>query len=338
MGRLKSVLTRVELSGLKRMYQNALLVHKESHKSVVYILFDMAICIIKYNIGYMEYRLYHLIDKDDATRKTYFTYSHNVACKKLFNKPEVLYLLDDKIAFNNLYKDFLGREFFDPNKQDFEEFKKYVGKKKQIFVKPADSFGGTGIYKKIDIDKNTDLKEVYQFIIDNRLYSEDVIVQCDKMSSLHPSSINTVRIVTLVVDGKANFMYAILRMGKDGSKVDNICSGGLYARLSNDGEIVNPCYCDKTCEYYTVHPTTGIKLIGFKVPKFKQAVDFCLKAAELEPRLGYVGWDVSITDKGPVFVEGNNTPGSDMPQNHIVSGKATGMLPDFEKVIGHKIF
>ena len=68
----------------------------------------------------------------------------------------------------------------------------------------------------------------------------------------------------------------------------------------------------------------------------KEAIELTKKAALLVPELGYIGWDVAISDKGPVIVEGNDIPGYDMPQNAAWHPDGKGILPDIEKILGHK--
>ena len=51
----------------------------------------------------------------------------------------------------------------------------------------------------------------------------------------------------------------------------------------------------------------------------QEAKDLVLKCALINQNIQVVGWDVAITDKGPVLVEGNRRPGFDIVQ--VVSRK-----------------
>lgn len=329
-----SILNRFELASIGRMLNNAKQVAKYSNKSIVYVLFDMSKCILKDNIGYMEYNLFHFIDKPESLRKTYVDFNHSQALFKKLNDKEYMDIFDNKLMFNEKFKDYIGRDFIDAAHCSDAQFKKFCKGKKQIFCKPKDSCSGKGIYKVIEINKDTDINELHKFMIDNDLFCEDVIIQHKDMNKLNKSSINTIRITTVLNENKVYPMYAILRIGVGDSKVDNVGSGGIYTVLSEDGEIVNPCWSDKTITTYTAHPTNGFELIGFKIPYFKQAIALCKKAAKVEKHIRYVGWDVAITEDGPILVEGNQLPGYDMPQNYFASGKDTGLLPEFEKILG----
>ncbi|MDO4941104.1 MAG: sugar-transfer associated ATP-grasp domain-containing protein [Erysipelotrichaceae bacterium] len=337
MDKIKNLLRRIGSGSFKRMFYCVDLVHKETGKSKLLIFIDMSFCILFYNVGYLDYHIFGFGQRSKEERKTYLTYNLNSALFRMMDDKEVAYLLKDKLAFNNRYKEYIGRDFFDPSVSSLDEFKEFTKNKKKLFIKPSTSFGGLGEYKAVTIDEDSDIEALYKHLLDNKLFVEDLIEQHPKMSTLSSNSINTVRIVTLVKDNKAHFLYSILRMGIGEMSVDNSSSGGLNTCLDEKGRIIKACFSDKTGLYYTNHPTTGMYLVGFEVPMYQETIDLCLKAALEEPRLGYIGFDVAITPKGPIIVEANDLPGYDMPQNHGTSNRKTGILPDIEKIIGTKL-
>lgn len=331
--KVNSILSRFELASIKRLLNNANAVARYSNHNVIYVLFDMCKSILKDNVGYMEYNLFHFIDKPQELRKTYVDFNHSQVLFKMLNDREYFDVFNNKLMFNNRFKDFIGRSFIDAENCTNEEFEEYCKGKESIFCKPKDSCSGQGIYKQIDL-KDKDINELHKFMIDNHLFCEDLIIQHPEMAKLNASSINTIRITTVLKGGIVYPMYSILRMGINSNKVDNVGAGGIYTVLSNNGEIVNPCWSDKTISTYTIHPTNGFNLIGFTVPYYNQAVELVKKAALVEPHMSYVGWDIAISENGPIIVEGNQLPGYDMCQNYFVTNKDTGLLPEFEKILG----
>ncbi|MBR4469718.1 MAG: hypothetical protein IKS54_00185 [Erysipelotrichaceae bacterium] len=252
------------------------------------------------------------------------------------NEKDYIDLFNDKLQFNEVFKDYLGREFLNIEKSSFEDFKAFCKGKDQFFCKPADSCSGKGIYKNIYLDENSDLKQIYDYLRENHLFIEESIIQNEEMKKLNPTSINTVRVTTLLdKHNEAHVMYALQRIGIENMSVDNVGSGGIYTVLSEDGRIICPCWSDKTISTYTKHPTTGMELIGFKVPCFTEALELCKNAARVEKHIKYIGWDIAISDKGPVIVEGNPLPGYDMPQNYFVTNNDIGLKPEFEKVLNN---
>ena len=166
---------------------------------------------------------------------------------------------------------------------------------------------------------------------------EEAIRQHPEVSRLCPQSVNTLRVVTLLAGGEAKFVYALLRVGSGQGHVDNISSGGMYTLVGPQGELEFPAFCDQTGLYYDRHPVTGVAFRGYRLPFFREAVELCCQAAQVEPRLGYIGWDVAVTPDGPVLVEGNNLPGYDMAQNARFHPDGKGLLPTFEALLGRPI-
>ena len=56
-----------------------------------------------------------------------------------------------------------------------------------------------------------------------------------------------------------------------------------------------------------MHPDTNIKLDGFEIPFFNNAIDLTLKCAEEFPSK-IIGWDIAITENGPLIIEANHNP------------------------------
>lgn len=329
---MSSILHRFELSSIKRMLKNAKAVAEYSNRSILSILFDMSRCILKDHVGYMEYNLFNFANKTKKQRDTYVTFDYSQYLFKSLNDMEYRDIFSDKLKFNKIFYEYLNRDYLDVCNSDFKQFKQFCQSKTKVFAKPADSCSGKGIYRLFDID-NDNLEQLYQYFKENKLFIEDPIVQHYKMNLLNETSINTVRITTLLHNDEVHIMYALLRIGRSGMSVDNVGSGGIYTVVSDDGKIINPCWSDKTISTYTKHPDSGFELIGFEIPYFKQALELCKKAAKVEKHIRYVGWDVAIGENGPMIVEGNPLPGYDMPQNYFVTNRDCGLKPEFEKIL-----
>ena len=55
---------------------------------------------------------------------------------------------------------------------------------------------------------------------------------------------------------------------------------------------------------YTNHPNSGIQFENFQIPFFSEVTQMAKDASSLlQERL--VGWDIGISDNGPVLIEGN---------------------------------
>ena len=67
---------------------------------------------------------------------------------------------------------------------------------------------------------------------------------------------------------------------------------------------------DKGGNAHKCHPVTKVAFDGFEIPFRSEVLDIVDRGMDLCPEAGYVGWNVAITQHGPVLIEGNSTPGT----------------------------
>jgi hypothetical protein len=143
------------------------------------------------------------------------------------------------------------------------------------------------------------------------LVFESVIHQTKQFASFNESSVNTVRFMTtLWPDGSARIIATFIKIGRTGKCVDNAGGGGNVDVCvdTETGEIKYAIQYDgwHKIKDIDVHPDSGNQLNGVIIENwdtikkdvigFQQAFPFC-KA---------IGWDIAITDDGPVVIEAND--------------------------------
>lgn len=320
---------------VKKMLMMIKQVKREQGKSGFKIFFDMLFCALKYNVGYQDYRVFGFAGLGNNERKTYLTMNKNLALVRLMNSTDGRSVFNDKRQFFRKYDNYIGRSYIDIADKGSTELKSFCLGKESVFVKAPCSFGGQGIGE-INISEEMSYEALYGELVKNgQTLVEEKINQHEKMSVLHPYSINTLRIATLKVKDEVHILCRIIRIGRDKSVIDNITSGGLYAPVDENGVISHPAFCDKTGEAFTVHPTSRVFIIGYKIPYFDEAVELVKEIAEKENDVCYAGWDVAITPTGPIIVEGNEIPSYEIMQNYL--HESSGMLPLVEKILGRKL-
>ena len=249
------------------------------------------------------------------------------------NRRDLRYIFNEKNVFDKKFKEFLGREVIDLADIGYQEFEKFVEGKEYFFAKPNIGESGKGI-EKIKVSDFEDTKKLYEYIRQpekNFGVIEEVITQHPDAAKIYPNSINCLRIVTLVYDGKPNILYAVFKMGNGGKFVDNLENGGLACHFDLDkGEIVGQGHTSALINY-DAHPATGIPFIGYKLPYMDEVKELVKKAAMVVDDFGYVGWDVCITPNGPIIVEGNDFPAYDFPQLPDPDKPKIGLIPTIEK-------
>ena len=161
---------------------------------------------------------------------------------------------------------------------------------------------------------------------------EECVVQHRDLMALHPCSVNTCRVITFTHGGRTKVVAAYLRIG-NGRYVDNFNNGGMVVPIEEDsGEIIYPAL-DKSGRLYDVHPLTGVAIKGFRIPLWDEVIALCEQAGQVVPQVGIVGWDVCVTDNGPLLIEGNDYPGHDIYQLPPHRTNGIGVLPKFQKAM-----
>ncbi|MBN2861769.1 MAG: hypothetical protein JXN62_01315, partial [Bacteroidales bacterium] len=128
------------------------------------------------------------------------------------------------------------------------------------------------------------------------------------------SSLNTIRIDTFVDQkGNIDIISGFLKMSTDDTPVDNNTSGGCGVGIDMDmGTLKSNGYSKIKISGVGIlkeHPVTGVRFEGFAIPMMAEAKELVLKAAGLMPGLRLIGWDVGISENGPVLIEGNSDYG-----------------------------
>lgn len=333
MKRLKYMIARILGMDYRAMFATVRQIHKKTGKSRIWLFIDMVKCGLRYGAGYNDYRLCEFYNLTPQQRATYVTRGVNNRIVAMMNDKAYVHIMNDKCEFNQHFTDFVRRGWMPMQKATFEEFAAFMEQRDRIITKPLDDACGRGveILNKADF---SDLQSLWNHLKErNSGLIEDVIIQHPDISRLYPHAVNTYRIVTIYSEGKANVVYAFIRMGNGGRAVDNINAGGMAAPIRlEDGVIEYPAF-DKDSNYYDAHPATGCTIVGYQLPCWQEAMDMCLQAAAKLPQVGYVGWDIAVSENGPQLIEGNPFPGHDILQMPPHVPDKIGMLPRFKQFV-----
>ena len=138
---------------------------------------------------------------------------------------------------------------------------------------------------------------------------QEVVKQHETLSNIHPSSVNTLRMMSLLLDGETNILSSLLRMGASGSHVDNGSSGGVFCGINEDGTLKeHGHYTDgRIC---TQHPQ-GTVFKGFKVVGYERCCEIIKEtASRMATATRLISWDFAIGQDGePILIELNLTYG-----------------------------
>lgn len=204
------------------------------------------------------------------------------------------------------------------------QLRQFFSHEMDAFAKPSDGQFGNGAFSlqikegKVFVDnKETTLDLLISIILSADYLVQERIYQHPKMSELNGSTINSIRLQTVMdKDGMIHPFGAGLRIGRKGSSVDNWAKGGVFVgidmekgRLMEKG-FLKPVFGTSTKE----HPDSHVVFQGFEIPYYKEAEALAIKLHKFLYRCHSVGWDIAITENGPVFIEGNGWWEISMPQ------------------------
>lgn len=179
----------------------------------------------------------------------------------------------------------------------------FVSRHQKIIVKPLDSSGGRGVRIVTVNDYNFE-----QLLKDYKtgFLAEEVVSNSPEISQFNPSSLNTVRIATVRKDNATDILFTFIRFGRAGKCVDNGFSGGLISNIDIETGVITSCI-DENNSAYIYHPDSKQQIIGFKIPRWEEAILLAKKLSEVVPEYHFVGWDLALTENGWVMIEGNRS-------------------------------
>ena len=334
MSRLSFFFKRLVRMDWKAMWKTTKILKERSGKSRLWLLCDMLRCALKYNAGYVDYKIAEMYRLTDEQKKTQITRGLSNTIVRRMNDKAYWYLFDDKATFNRLFKDEVNRDWIELSDElSLEDWKAFLDRNDDLICKPLEGSSGVGIERHTKEEWRGREEAFLQELREKKIgIVEERVIQHSKMAEMCPTSVNTIRIATLLGDKKQGIVYAFLRIG-NGKVMDNVDQGGMAARIDLESGTLLTVGADKQGNTYTEHPMTHTPIIGFQIPYFKEACDMCLKAAQKVPQMRFVAWDVAITEKGPVFIEGNSFPSHAVPQFAAHYPDGIGFMREFREFI-----
>lgn len=302
-------------------------------KSKIKILWEQFVATIRYgypNKYYFPYGFDVKSNKEMAEYIHYMTFAQIRDDLNQFSMHNSTYLLRNKLAFGIFTSGFginsgnnialLHDEgvfiISDKRNVSVEEFMtRYPS---DYFVKLIDGECGCGIFQlKIEEDgtflingSKSSIEQLNQLIKGGRYIVQAKIKQHVEMNRLYPHSINTIRLVTIrnVRTNKVEVFPSILRMGANGSFVDNTSLGGLAVGvdLETGGLFEYGYYKPEFGTRTTEHPNTKVSFSEFVIPYIQEAKEQAIFLHAMLPELYSIGWDIAISENGPIFIEGND--------------------------------
>ena len=214
----------------------------------------------------------------------------------------------------------------------------------KLFFKLIDGSWGRGAFSATrQADGNWDYcgvrgsaHDLYDFALDRLAGERGWLIQpkirphSNLRRTMSPKCLGTLRVVTAQRDGVPEILFAVLRLPVGDSNADNFfhgASGNLIAAVDLKSGELKTGRGSKTKKWpvimdIDVHPETLCQISGNLVPYWSEVKDVVLRGHVSLSALTTIGWDVAITDEGPLLVEANATYDIDLVQVALKKGLA----------------
>ena len=303
----------------KKYYEDLKELSKSNHKSPTLMFIDTGISCLLFKSGLQDYINYKFYEKSLYQRSKYASIGFQHDFYRIAAHWEHAPFFSNKINFMHNFKEYTKRECVS-YKDSLETVEKFIKEHKTIIKKPINGLGGEEV-EKIYTKAIKDIEAFYKKLKTDISLIEEEVIQNKEWSKLNPDSLNTVRIVTKCIKGNAEILYAVARIGSGKSIVDNFHQGGVGVRIDMEKGTLIGDAVSKDLEKLERHSATGIKFDGFKIPYWNDITKMVCEAAMVNPDVKVVGWDVAISNKGPLLIEANRRPGFDLVQ--VLEDKGT---------------
>lgn len=305
---------------------------KKSGKSILWIIQDFYKLKKKYKINRIEYSNYQLHSANDDFRNTFLPYRKAEEYWEILNPRKHAVLARDKFVGHALLSKigvstaqlyFAYDEETDGrtdslilnNVVQVVDIIKRLDIKSFVAKPAADSAHGKGVGV-YDVNKivefgGSEIRMNDILSCGKMVLFESLIKQTEQMARINRSSVNTIRMMTaLYPNQEVKMIAAFIKIGRAGSCVDNAGSGGNVDCAVNleTGELYNALQFNSWEDVFPIerHPDSDVKLNGLIIENWEEIKRTVMEWQAQIPYLKTIGWDVAVTEKGPVIVEINN--------------------------------
>lgn len=171
-----------------------------------------------------------------------------------------------------------------------------------VVVKAStDTYGGYDV--KVINSKTED--DIYNTLTQ---FKKDYVVQTFVKQSkqteiFNPTSLNTFRVTSLLLNGKFSVSSVCMRCGGIGATVDNASSGGVMVGVDELGNFLNAVTYKKLG---ITASENGLNFKDYKLQHIDKVIEFVKQLHYLVPYCAFIGWDVCLDENdNPMLIESN---------------------------------
>lgn len=276
----------------------------------------------KYMFSFSEwYDMYDLSEAEESEKERYISRLHAQKYYRKLNNPATRLIFRNKPQFLKHYSQLIHRMYLTAGPETSIDELRQILQRGDVIVKPKDGSLGEGIYKiRANDVKDSELNDLLSRCAGQECLIEECVKGHPSIQAFHPSSLNTIRVMTARDKNGIRLFASFIRFGVGSSVVDNAHAGGVFSIVDiNTGTLISDAQ-NTAGELYACHPDSGLQFKGFSIPLWDEIRKTCIAAHALCD-LPFVGWDVCITDKNEIeIIEGNHAPDVDVIQGPLKRG------------------
>ena len=151
------------------------------------------------------------------------------------------YLFPGENIVHSILKNMNGYYYYEGRPVSEEEAISLCSNMEKVIIKPARESEGHGVqfFSVKDGITNLSDKSIKQLFKDYKkdFLIQDWVRQHKRMAALNPTSVNTMRILSYRSGMEVLIIYSVVRIGRNGSVVDNQCAGGISTTIDKEGRL-----------------------------------------------------------------------------------------------------
>ncbi len=193
------------------------------------------------------------------------------------------------------------------------------------FLKPGTETNSSDgiVYIQPDKDNRADIE---LFLAQNNSFiAQKKLIQSDFLTQLNPTSLNTMRLTTLLLPDGVKIISAQLKIGKNGAIFDNSKHGSIFVGINENG-ILNESGARRDLKLY--REQNGVKFANLSIPNYDTVKNFVMRGHLHVAPCHIIGWDIALDKNNqPVLIEANTFCPS-ITYEQIASGPIFGKYTD----------
>ena len=269
----------------------------------------------KYNhISFGEYEWTGFYRLSEAQKRTVSTLWTRAEFRKTFTDRRYICILMNKFIFSKVFDEFYRRKCFMAAEMNAELVKRLAGDCGKIVYKPNCKGQGQGV-RVLNVETDEQLAAALElFKSEDNAIVEEFIRQHEVMASFNPNAVNIVRFYS-VASHAGMYIFAPVLTTAVNMDISNGSQDALTAVVDiRTGRVLTDAVDQNNIVDYSAHPLTGTAFRGAELPYWQECVELLRRAVPLAGKISNIGWDVAITENGPLIIEANTIPGFNSAQ------------------------